>query len=296
MNQILSVLLSGVSAGVPIFLVASGLTLIYGVIGVLNFAHGAFFVLGALTVTSLLGGSVPGVVAFVLAIVAGGLLAGAVGLVTELTVVRRLYHADHITMLLGTYAVLLTLEGASEVLWGTEPRSQRQPELLAGDVRIAGAAITVYDIALVVIGAVVAVGLWTLVNRSRSGRALRAIAQDATMAQAIGINSRTVLFLVFGFGSLLAGLAGGLMAPNVAVSPDLGNAFILQCFVVVIVGGLGSVQGALLASMLVGVAEAAAIAYTPGLTGFTFYVLVAVVLVLRPQGLLGNRRVRRSTP
>ncbi|SCL20157.1 amino acid/amide ABC transporter membrane protein 1, HAAT family [Micromonospora pallida] len=294
MSQLVSVLLSGVAYGVPIFLVASGLTLIYGVIGVLNFAHGAFFVLGALLTASLLGGATPSLVMFILAVLAGGLLAGAVGLVTEMTVVRRLYRADHMTMLLATYAVLLSLEGASEVVWGTDSRSQRQPELLAGDVRVAGAAITMYDLVLVVVGIVVAVGLWLLINRTRSGRAVRAIAQDATMAQAIGINAKTVLLLVFGFGSLLAGVAGALMAPNVAISPSLGNAFILQCFAVVIVGGLGSVEGSLVASVLVGIAETAAVAYAPVLTGFTFYILVAVVLVLRPQGLLGNARVRRA--
>jgi branched-subunit amino acid ABC-type transport system permease component len=295
MSQFVSVLLTGIAYGVPVFLVASGLTLIYGVIGVLNFAHGAFFVLGALLTAGLLGGSVPGVAAFALAVAAGALLAAGVGLLTELTVVRRLYHADHITMLLGTYAVLLTIEGAAEVVWGTDIRSQRQPELLAGDVRILGAVITVYDLALVAVGAAVAAGLWLLVNRSRSGRAIRAIAQDSTMAQAIGINSKRVLLVVFGLGSCLAGLAGGLMAPNVSVSPSLGNAFILQCFVVVIVGGLGSIEGALVASLLVGVAETAAVAYLPELTGFTFYILVAVVLVLRPQGLLGNARARSAS-
>jgi branched-chain amino acid transport system permease protein len=292
MTQFVSIVLSGVAYGVPIFLVASGLTLVYGVIGVLNFAHGAFFVLGALLTASLLGGSIPSVPLFVLVVIVGGLLAGAVGLVTELTVVRRLYRADHMTMLLGTYAVLLTIEGASEAIWGTDPRSQRQPALLAGDVHIAGAAITVYDITLVGVGAVVALGLWALINRTRPGRAVRAIAQDATMAQAVGINSKAVLMILFGFGSLLAGVAGGLMAPNVSVSPSLGDSFILQCFAVVILGGLGSVGGALIASVLVGIAETAAVAYAPVLTGFTFYILVGVVLVLRPQGLLGNARAR----
>lgn len=294
MNQFVSVLLGGVAYGVPIFLVASGLTLIYGVIGVLNFAHGAFFVVGALLTASLLGGAAPTLLAFTLAVLAGGLLAGAVGLLTELTVVRRLYRADHMTMLLGTYAVLLVLEGVSELVWGTRTRSQRQPEVLAGDFRVAGAAITVYDLVLVAVGAGTAVALWLLINKSRTGRSVRAIAQDATMAQAVGVNAKAILMVVFGFGSALAGLAGGLMAPNTSISPALGNAFVLQCFVVVIVGGFGSVAGALIASLLVGVAETAAVAYVPVLTGFTFYLLVAVVLVLRPRGLLGDARARRA--
>jgi len=291
-TELVAVVVSGIAYGVPIFLVASGLTLIYGVIGVLNFAHGAFFVLGALTAVSILGGPAPSAPVFVLAVLAGAVVAGVVGLVTERTVIRRLYRADHITMLLGTYAVLLTLEGLAEVVWGTDNRSQRQPDVLAGNVRVLGASITVYDLVLVAVGGGVAVTLWLLINRSRLGREVRAIAQDPTMAQAVGINARTTLLVVFGFGSLLAGLAGGLTAPNVSVTPSLGNAFILQCFAVVILGGLGSVEGALVASALVGVAETAAVAYAPALTGFTFYLLVAVVLLARPQGLLGGTHGR----
>ncbi|GMA85687.1 hypothetical protein GCM10025868_09370 [Angustibacter aerolatus] len=179
-------------------------------------------------------------------------------------------------------------------MWGTGNRSQRQPDLLAGDVHLLGAVVSRYDVVLVGMEAVVAVLLRLLIHRTRTGRSVRAIAQDATMAQAIGVDARAVLVLVFALGSLLAGFAGGLMVPNVSVSPSLGNAFVLQCFAVVIVGGLGSVAGSLVAALLVGVAETAAVAWVPALTGFTFYVLVAVVLLVRPQGLLGDARTRRA--
>jgi branched-chain amino acid transport system permease protein len=292
--ELLSVLVSGVAYGVPLFLVASGLTLIYGVIGVLNFAHGALFVVGALLATTLLGVAVPGIPLFALAMIACAVVVGALGLVIESTVVRRLYKADHITMLLATFAILLIIEGGAEAIWGNVPRNVTRPQELAGTIQLLGARIPVYDLLLITVGAAVAVGLWLLIQRTRFGRSVRAIAQDSTMSEAIGLNSRRTMLLVFGLGSLLAGLAGALLSPNVTVTPLLGQAFVLQSFAVVIIGGLGSIQGSLVAALLVGVVEAAATQYAPALTGFTFYILVAAVLLLRPQGLLGGRKLGGS--
>ncbi len=291
---VISTLISGVAYGVPLFLVASGLTLIYGVIGVLNFAHGSFFVIGALLATTIIGSSLPTVVTFIIAVLAGAAAVAALGIVTESTVVRRLYRRDHITMLLATFAILLIVEGAAEMIWGNSPRSISKPEIVSGSVRLLGATIPVYDILLVVIGALVAVGLFVLINKSSFGRSVRAVAQDAAMGEAVGLNTKRIMLLVFGLGSALAGLAGALIAPNVSVSPSLGHAFMLQSFAIVIIGGLGSVTGSLVAALLVGVAEAFAVAYAPYLTGFTFYILVAVVLLVRPRGLLGSAKLGRA--
>ncbi|RZI93572.1 MAG: branched-chain amino acid ABC transporter permease [Microbacterium sp.] len=291
MSELLSVLVSGIAYGVPLFLVASGLTLIYGVIGVLNFAHGALFVLGALVATTILGTTVPGIPLFALAMLACAVVVGVLGLVLERLVVRRLYKADHITMLLATFAILLILEGLAEAIWGNVPRNVKRPAELAGTVELFGARLPVYDFLLIIVGAVVAIGLWLLIQRTRFGRSVRAIAQDSTMSEAIGLNSRMTMLLVFGLGSLLAGIAGALMSPNVTVTPQLGHAFVLQSFAVVIIGGLGSIWGSLVAALLVGVVEAAAAQFAPGLTGFTFYILVAAVLLVRPQGLLGGAKL-----
>lgn len=290
----ISTLINGVAYGVPLFLVASGLTLIYGVIGVLNFAHGSFFVIGALLATTVIGTGLPAIPTFVLAVLAGAAAVAVLGLVTESTVVRRLYRGDHITMLLATFAVLLIVEGAAELLWGTTPRSVSRPEALSGSTRILGATIPVYDIVLVVIGVLVAAGLFLLINKSAFGRSVRAVAQDSVMGEAVGLNTKRVMLLVFGLGSALAGLAGALIAPNVSVSPTLGHDFILQSFAIVIIGGLGSVTGSLVAALLVGVAEAFAVAHAPELAGFTFYILVAVVLLVRPRGLLGSAKLGRA--
>ncbi|WP_162146002.1 branched-chain amino acid ABC transporter permease [Glycomyces tenuis] len=290
----ISTLINGVAYGVPLFLVASGLTLIYGVIGVLNFAHGSFFVVGALLATTVIGTGLPTLPTFAVAVLAGAAAVAALGLVTESTVVRRLYRGDHITMLLATFAVLLIVEGVAEVLWGTTPRSISRPEVLSGSTRILGATIPLYDIVLVVVGVLVAAGLFLLINKSAFGRSVRAVAQDSVMGEAVGLNTKRVMLLVFGLGSALAGLAGALIAPNVSVSPSLGHDFILQSFAIVIIGGLGSVTGSLVAALLVGVAEAFAVAHMPELAGFTFYILVAVVLLVRPRGLLGSAKLGRA--
>lgn len=294
MAELLSVLVSGIAYGVPLFLVASGLTLIYGVIGVLNFAHGALFVVGALLATTILGVTVPGIPMFALAMLACAVVVGVLGLVIERLVVRRLYGADHITMLLATFAILLIIEGAAEAIWGNVPRNVKRPAALTGTVELLGARLPVYDFLLIAVGVIVAVGLWLLIQHSRFGRSVRAIAQDSMMSEAIGLNAKMTMFLVFGIGSLLAGLAGALTSPNVTVTPQLGQAFVLQSFAVVIIGGLGSIQGSLVAALLVGVVEAAAAQFAPSLTGFTFYILVAAVLLLRPKGLLGGAKLGSS--
>ena len=291
MSELLRIIISGVAQGIPLFLVASGLTLIYGVIGVLNFAHGAFFMIGAFMTYTLFGGAVPGAWAFLGAIVVGGVTVTLLGMASELGVVRRLYSADHVTMLLGTYALLLVLEGVAGVIWGKTPRTQRQPDALAGSIGIGGTRVAIYDLILLGVGVLVAVALWFLVNHTRFGQSVRAIAQDPTMAQAIGLNSKRVLLTVFALGSLLAGVAGALYAPLVAITPSLGDGFILESFAVVIIGGLGSIQGSLVAALLVGLADSFSLSYLPALTGFTLYILVAIVLLVRPQGLLGNIRM-----
>lgn len=294
MADVLSTIISGIAFGVPLFLVASGLTLIYGVIGVLNFAHGSMFVVGALIASNVIGPAAPSLLVYVAAVIAGALVVGVLGVVLERTVVRRLYRGDHITMLLATFALMLAIEGGAEMIWGNSPRSTAAPAELGGSISLLGATISVYDLMLVVVGAIIAAGLFLLISKSRFGRAVRAVAQDPTMGEAIGINTRQVMLLVFGLGSALAGLAGAMIAPNVSVSPSLGHAFILQSFAIVIIGGLGSITGSLVAAMLVGIAEAAVVTYFPALTGFTFYILVAVILLVRPRGLLGSARLGRA--
>ncbi|MEQ3549776.1 branched-chain amino acid ABC transporter permease [Pseudonocardia nematodicida] len=288
MGEIVAALVAGVAGGVPLFVVASGLTLIYGVMRVLNFAHGALFALGAFVLATVLGGAAPSPLMLVVALLVAAVVVGAVGAVSEVTIFRRLYTRDHTTTLLASYALLLTLGGLTEQIWGVTPRSQAQAIELAGAVGIGGIRVAVYDLVLIGIGLVLAAGLTVLLRRSSFGQNIRAVAHDETMARALGVRARRVQLPVFVLGSALAGLAGALIAPLVSIEPGLAPTFVVQSFAVVIIGGLGSIPGALVAALLIGVLESFAVSFQPGLVGFSLYIGVAAVLLLRPGGLLST--------
>jgi branched-subunit amino acid ABC-type transport system permease component len=255
---------------------------------VLNFAHGALFMIGAFVAQALLGGAPTGLLRYAAAVMAAGLVVAALSGLTEVTVFRPLYKRDHIATLLAGFALFLLLGGAVVQVWGNRLRTQSLPDELAGSVTIAGATIASYDLALIGVGLVIALGLWALLERTVLGRQLRAASEDRTMAMALGVRAGSVGTGVFVIGGFLAGIAGGLAAPLVAIDPGLGAVFLLQAFVVIIVGGIGSVPGALVASLTLGIVEVALTAYVPTLRGFSFYLAVALVLLLRPQGILGR--------
>jgi len=289
MSQLFATLVAGLAQAMPLFLAASGLTLIFGVMHVLNFAHGAFFMIGAYMLTTLLGGgSVPFGLMLGAALLAA-IVAGAVGGVSEVLAIRRLYDREHFITLLATFALLLVIQGAIQKIWGVQPRSQQLSPALTGAVEILGARLPRYDLFLIASGGLVAVGLYLLLNRTRFGRTLRAVAEDYTMARAVGVSARRLQIAVFAIGTALAGLAGALSAPLMRIDLSLAHAFVLQSFAVVIVGGLGSLTGALTGALLIGMAESALVSYAPGFAGFSLYFAVALALLFRPQGLFGRR-------
>jgi branched-subunit amino acid ABC-type transport system permease component len=292
MSEALAALVAGIAQGVPLFIVASGLTLIFGLLHVLNFAHGAFFMLGAFLVATFLGGQGVNPLVFLAAALAAAAVLAVVGSVTDTVVFKRLYGRDHMVTLLASYALLLMLEGLTTELWGVEPRVQRQAPAFAGSVSLFGLQVAVYDLVLVVIGLVIAVGLFWMLQRTAYGKTVRAVATDEQMARALGIRARRVQTGVFALGAGLAGLGGALMAPLVSVDVGLAPSFAIQSFAVVIIGGLGSVSGALVAALIIGVSESLLVSYAPEVGGFSLYIAVALVLMLRPQGLLGKRTVR----
>jgi branched-chain amino acid transport system permease protein len=290
MDEVFSTIVAGVAQGFPLFLAASGLSLIFGVMGTLNFAHGAFFMIGSYMLVTLLGGDPTSVATFLLAALAAGAVVAAIGAGSEVTVFRRMYGKDHVITLLASYALLLMLEGATREVWGTRPRTQEGPGWLAGSVEVLGARVAKYDLGLIVVGALVAIGLAYLLQRTRLGREMRAVAQDRTMALALGIRARRVAVAVFALGGALAGIAGALTAPLVTIDSNLAVAFVLQSFAVVIIGGLGSVRGALLAALLVGLVNSALVSWASSIAGFSLYIAVAAVLLIRPQGLFSTTR------
>ena len=289
MNEFIITMVNGVATGVPLFLIASGLTLIYGVMGVLNFAHGGFFMVGAYLVVLILAHDAVGISSFLLAVGAAAAAVAVIGLVSERGIFSRLYGAGHITNLLASYALLLIINGAVAFSFGPSSRTVESPAVLSGAVRVGDLAQPRYNLFLIAIGIVVATGLWLLLERSSMGCRIRAVAHDRTMARALGIRASRVSVGVFVLGSALAGLAGGLGAPVVSVGPGLDAAFVLQSFAVVIIGGLGSISGALVAAIALGVVDNVLVNYAPGLSGYGVYLTVGVVLLVRPNGLLGRQ-------
>lgn len=277
-------------------MVASGLTLIFGVMEILNFAHGSFFMVGAYVTYTLIAGHNLPAWEFVLLLLAGALVTGAVGIVAERLVFRRLYGAPLTSALLGTYGLLLVLEGVAQVVWGLDPLAIPEPNSLIPMVTIGASQIPRYDLLVLGFGIIAVVGLWWLLEVHSFGRQIRAVAEDQFMASLLGVRSRRVYLLMMFFGTVLAGLGGGLAGPTMSLQPDMAMTFIIQAFAVVIIGGLGSVYGSLAAALILGVVNSLLVLWAPPLAQFTTYIVMIVVLLVRPQGLFGKQSLLTEDP
>lgn len=280
--------LAGVSNGMLLFLISAGLSLIFGVLRILNFAHGVLFMLGALiamSIASVLPVSLAGFAAALAGAAAGLALCG---IAIETTLLRRIYRAPHEMQLLLTFALVFIGGDAARLIWGREEHSVEKPAILAGSAHAFGMVFPLYRLFLIATGVVVAAGLWLMLYRTRWGIFIRAATMDRQMLSALGINTRTLFTAVFALGAALAGLGGALAAPVVAVGPGLHVQVIVDAFVVVVIGGLGSVLGAFVASLLVGLVNAFGVLAFPGLAVVLTFACMAIVLIVRPRGLLGT--------
>ena len=277
------VVASGLADGVLLFLIASGLTLTFGVMRVINFAHGGFFMLGAFGVFQLVGGRPQTGLVFLGAAVLAGTVVGVLGAISEKAVYRRLYAMDPESSLLATFALLLILQGAGQAIWGLDPRSVAVPTNFGALLHVAGGDIPLYNLVLLAIGVVVAAGLQYLLRYTELGRTVRAVAEDRFAASILGVNVNAVFVSMFALGVFLAGLGGALAAPTLGLTPDLGSLFILQAFAVIVIGGPGSVPGALIAALLLGLLNSLLVRYAPSLAEFSVYIALIVVLLARPR-------------
>jgi branched-chain amino acid transport system permease protein len=281
-------LLSGLANAMFLFLIASGLTLIFGVTRVVNFAHGSFYMLAAYLMYSLVGALPLGPGAFY----AGALLAAAlvalVGGLVEVTLLRRVYRAPELYQLLLTFALVLVVADAVRLVWGADNKTGPEAPGLAGSVRLLGQLFPTYDLAMIGFGPLVALALWLVFYRTRWGILIRAATQDREMVAALGVDQSRLFTGVFVLGSFLAGLAGALQVPRVALTTVMDTTVIVEAFVVVVIGGMGSVWGALLASLLIGVLNAFGILLLPRISIVLIFVVMAGVLIVRPWGLLGR--------
>lgn len=275
--------LNALQAGMLLFLLSSGLALIFGMLHVINFAHGAFYMLGAYA--GLTGLALTG--RFWLAVPLAVLAVGFLGALLERTLIRRLYGADPLAQALLTFGLLLVLDEGVKWLWGPQIRSLPTPEALRGVVLLLGVPYPAYRLVVVLVGGVAALGLWLFLERSRLGAILRAGVADRQMVAALGINLGALFAFTFGLGAGLAAFGGVLAGPIVSAYPGMGMEVLIKAFIVVVIGGLGSLKGAAVGSLLVGVAETFGQALAPDWAMAVAYAVMAAVLLWRPTGLFG---------
>ena len=268
------------------FIVSSGLSLILGVLRIPNIAHGSFYMVGAFSAYSLIQFLGGGSAAFWAAMVLAPLAVAALGLLLERGFFSSLYEREHLMLLLLTFSFTLILGDLAKIVWGSEYRSITVPEFFQGSAEVFGLPIPWYNLFLLLVGPVIAVFLWVVTGRTRLGKIARAAAVDSEMVSAVGINVGRVFAFTFVLGCFLAGLGGALIAPIVSISLGMDHSLIMEAFLIVIMGGLGNIWGALLGSLIFGLTQSLGILVWPQF-GIVFpYLAVVIVLVFRPKGLL----------
>lgn len=295
-------LVNGLQYGILLFLLAAGLTLVFGIMDFINLAHGSFYMVGAYFCATLI--EITG--SFLLSVVVafGGVF--ILGLLVEQLLIRRLYSFDHLYQVLATVGLILIFDTLVQLIWGVTGKSIPLPEILAGQFQIGSLVLPSYRLVIITTGLLVAVGLYILIARTRLGMLIRAGASNRTMASALGVNINRLYWIVFALGVALAGLAGMLVAPISQASVGMGNQIIIVALVVVIVGGIGSVQGAFYAALIIGMIDSLGRSYlddfmsllmstqnaetaAPAISAMLIYIVMAVVLVFRPEGLFPPR-------
>jgi branched-chain amino acid transport system permease protein len=270
-----------------LFLISSGLTLVFGVLNILNFAHGALYMLGAYFIYWITL-YVAGTGGFLLALAAAPLGVAIIAAVLETGLLRRIYVQEEIYQLLLTYALVLIIDDLAKIVFGPEFKSIPKPDFLSGSVTIFGGTVPVYTLLVLVLAPAVAAILWYMLYRTKTGKIVRATSSDREMADALGINMSALFTLVFAFGAILAGFGGALAGPARTVFPGVGTEVIIECFVVVVIGGLGNLWGALIGSVLIGALETIGIIVFPEFEMALIYLLMVAILVVRPWGLFGR--------
>lgn len=302
-NLLILQLLNGVQLGILLFLVAAGLTLIFGIMDFINIAHGALYMVGAYLMATfvVITGN------FWLALPVAMAAALLFGLLLEYTIFRRLYERSHLDQVLATFGLVMIVTEGVRMIWGSTPLSVPIPALLSGSIPLLGIIqYPVYRLAIIGTGLVVALGLYLVINHTRTGMLLRAGASNRPMVSALGVNVGQLFAFVFAFGAMLAAFAGAIVAPVLSVDSGMGASVLILTFVVIVIGGIGSIKGAFVAAILVGVVDTLGRSFGPILlqmvmdpsaasqTGRTLapmliYILMAVVLAVRPAGLFGGR-------
>ena len=275
-------LLNSVQYGLLLFMLAAGLTLIFGIMGVVNLAHGSFYMLGAYLAYALSGffGSLT------LTLIFGSLMAVVFGLALEWLLFRHFYQRDHLDQVLLTFGLIYIFEELRSMLWGDDVHSVAIPELLSASIPLTdNLSYPVYRLFISGVCLALAIGLYLLISKTRLGMKIRAGAFNRDMAESLGINIKRIHAIVFALGIALAAVAGMVAAPVSSVYPNMGSQVLIMCFVVVVIGGIGSVKGALVSALLVGLVDTFGKVLLPSMSGMLVYMLMAAVLLWKPEGL-----------
>lgn len=286
MDFVITQLLNSLVLGVLLFMMSAGLSLIFGLMNVVNIAHGSFFMIGAFTAYTL--AQFSGNFWFALGV--GWIPAVAAAVLMERVFIRPLYKRGHLDQVLLTFGFIFVFGDICKYLWGADIRNVAPPEMLEGSLELAGAIVPKYRLFLVCFGGVVAVALWWFLERSRIGAMVRAGVDDAATAAGIGINVSLLFGCIFALGAALAAIGGIVASPILGVYLGMDVEILIPAFIVTVVGGMGSLRGALVAAMLVGAIDTFGKAYFPDYALFLVYLLMVVVLLTRPQGLFGIAR------
>ena len=299
MSLLIVQILNGLQLGVLLFLIAAGLTLVFGVMNFINLAHGVQYMLGAYLAVMFYAITGSSLLALVLALLA----ALTFGLFLEFVVFRHLYERDHLDQVIATFGIILFLNQAVKFVWGAAPLSLPIPELFSGSiVLLPGLVYPVWRLVIIASGLAVALALYLLVSRTRLGMLVRAGANNAPMVSALGVDIRRLFMIVFGFGTMLAGFAGIMIAPILSVEPGMGDTILILAFVVIVIGGIGSIRGAFIAALLIGLADTLGRSFSvdilrlvmapspartvgPAIASMLIYLMMALVLYFRPTGL-----------
>lgn len=296
--------LNGLQLGVMLFVMAAGLTLVFGVMGLINLAHGSLFMVGAFAAAAVAGATG----SFLLALIAALAAAAAAGALVEVLVIRRLYDRDHLDQVLATFALIMIFSEGTRWIFGSFPLYLNIPPYLSGPVTLPGGIeYPLYRLALICIGLLIALGLYLLISRTRLGIQIRAGENDREMIAALGVDISKLYTIVFAIGAALAGLAGALVGAIQSVQVGMGEPVLILAFVVIVIGGIGSIKGALVGAILVGLTDtlggvllpalfkqfmeaSSASSVGSALASMLIYILMAVVLIIRPSGLFGAKQ------
>src|SRR5579863_5425728 len=280
--------MGGLTTAMFLFLIASGLSLVFGVMRVINFAHGSFYMIGAYLAWQMMEWLHPSAEAFWPAALFAALCVGLLGAVTERLFFRSLYGREELYQLLFTYGLVLILGDAAKFLWGTDQLSVSAPPALSGSISLFGTTQPLYTLFIIVLGPAIAFACWLVLNRTGAGRMVRAAQMDREMLDALGANVGTLYTGMFVFSACLAGLSGALVTPIQGIVPGMDVLIIVQAFIVVVIGGMGSFWGTFWGSVIYGEVLSFGILIFPGFSLFSVFALMAVILIVRPWGLFGR--------